>query len=352
MTASLRPLAVRIGAHWHVLRRRSGLALPIIALVAGGFFAGWLFGTLSAKAPPTRDVVPIETAESVAARTIEAPRPPAAAPLPDELAALLAEEPEALAVIPPRLARLEPGAEAETVARVAIVLDDMGLLVGATVRAIALDPAISLAFLPYAPDTASLSAEARRAGHQVLLHMPMEPSGDADPGPDALLTRLSAEAIRERLGAALDRVPGAIGLNNHMGSLFTADARAMATVLDEVEARGLMILDSVTTPRSVTADLATALGVPSGSRDVFLDNERDPEAIERQLAEVERIARSTGLAVAIGHPYDETLEVLARWMPRARAAGLEFVPISAAATPPLPDPVLAARPRQGFAAPP
>jgi polysaccharide deacetylase 2 family uncharacterized protein YibQ len=180
----------------------------------------------------------------------------------------------------------------------------------------------------------------------------MEPSGDADPGPDALLTRLSAEAIRERLGAALDRVPGAIGLNNHMGSLFTADASAMAAVLDEVEARGLMILDSVTTPHSVTTDLATALGVPSGSRDVFLDNERDPEAIERQLAEVERIARASGLAVAIGHPYDETLEVLARWVPRARAAGLVFVPISAAAIPPLPDPVLAARPRQGFAAAP
>lgn len=296
--------------------------------MAAGFLAGWLLATLSTKAPP--EVVSAETVEPVAAPTIAAPR---------ELAALLPEEPAALAVRPPPRPALPPGA-----AKVAIVVDDMGLLVGATVRAIALDPAVSLAFLPYAPDTATLAAEARRAGHQVLLHMPMEPSGDADPGPDALLTRLSAAEIRERLGAALDRVPGAIGLSNHMGSLFTADASAMAAVLDEVKARELMILDSMTTPHSVTIALAHALGVPSGARDVFLDNEREPQAIERQLAEVERIARASGVAVAIGHPYDETLEALARWLPRARAAGLVLVPISAAATPPLPESVLAARP--------
>ena len=149
--------------------------------------------------------------------------------------------------------------------RVAVLLDDMGLLEDATLKAIALDPTISMAFLPYARNTRALVEAARAAGHQVLLHMPMEPSGIADPGPGALLVSLSAVEIRQRLTAALAVVPGAIGLNNHMGSLFTADSDAMAVVIDVIAARNLMILDSVTTPDSVVTELARALGVPSGA---------------------------------------------------------------------------------------
>ena len=163
----------------------------------------------------------------------------------------------------------------------------------------------------------------------------MEPAGIADPGPDALLVGMAPAEIRLRLAKAFDSVPGAIGLNNHMGSRFTSDAAAMASVIDVVASRGLMILDSMTTPASVVGQLARPLGVPSGARDVFLDNDRDPAAIARQFAEAERIARNTGLAVAIGHPYDETIEAIARWLPEARARGIEPVPIDFAARPAL-----------------
>jgi len=323
--------------------------------VAAGFAAGWLVGIAGGEhAPPALPVhgppepmanqamaapyIPLEP-EGLAAAMAPLPGTPAyrhrareIAPqptisLPQEQAANLGQVFEPEGTPAPQAGPPAP--------QVAVLIDDMGLLEDATRKAIALDPAVSMAFLPYARNSAALAREALAAGHRVLLHMPMEPAGIADPGPDALLVGMAPAEIRLRLAKAFDSVPGAIGLNNHMGSRFTSDAAAMASVIDVVASRGLMILDSMTTPASVVGQLARPLGVPSGARDVFLDNDRDPAAIARQFAEAERIARNTGLAVAIGHPYDETIEAIARWLPEARARGIEPVPIDFAARPAL-----------------
>lgn len=294
------------------------------ALFALGFGAGWLAGAFTTGPEDVATVARAPVAEpAYQARPPTPPRDAAGAPAPEPGLALLPLPPA-----PPR-------------GRIALVMDDLGLQEAATREAIALDPAVTLAFLPYGPDTAALARAGASAGHEVLLHMPMEPRGQEDPGPDALVTALAPDEIRARLDAAFARVPGAIGLNNHMGSLFTADAEAMAVVLDEVRRRGMMILDSRTTPDSVVVELARALGVPSGARDVFLDNDRDPAAIARQLGEVERVASGAGAVVAIGHPYEETIAALGRWMPEIRRRGFVLVPISAMATPRLPVDVLA-----------
>jgi polysaccharide deacetylase 2 family uncharacterized protein YibQ len=226
---------------------------------------------------------------------------------------------------------------------IAVVIDDLGLLEAATDLAIALDPSFTLSFLPYGEKAGELAAKARDAGHEVLLHMPMEPDGPVDPGPDALLTGLAPDEIRARLGLAFARVPQAMGLNNHMGSRFTADAEAVAVVLDEVNARGMMMLDSVTTPDSVIGELAQALGVPTSARDVFLDNNRDPALIRQQLDELERIAQATGQAIAICHPYRETVAVLNEWILAARERGFRLVPLSRLAKPQLRHPMIAAQ---------
>ena len=328
--------------------------LPGAALVAAGFAAGWLVGLAGGEHAPS--ALPVHgPPEPMANQAMAAPYVPLA---PESVVAALAPLPgtpayryRAREVPPqpttgmPQQPAVGPGPEVEPenapphagppAPQVAVLIDDMGLLEGATRKAIALDPAVSMAFLPYARNSAALAREALAAGHRVLLHMPMEPAGIADPGPNALLVGMAAAEIRTRLATAFDSVPGAIGLNNHMGSRFTADAAAMASVIDVVSSRGLMILDSMTTPNSVVGQLARPLGVPSGARDVFLDNDRDAAAIDRQLAEAERIARNTGLAVAIGHPYDETIEAIARWLPQARARGIEPVPIDFAAKPAL-----------------
>ncbi|MDW8368753.1 MAG: divergent polysaccharide deacetylase family protein [Geminicoccaceae bacterium] len=207
----------------------------------------------------------------------------------------------------------------------AIVLDDLGPSGPATRRAIALPGPLTLAFLPYAELTGPLAREARAAGHEVFVHLPMEPVGNEDPGPMALLAGLPDEELRRRLLWAIGRVPGATGVNNHMGSRLTADVRAMALVVRELDRLGLPFVDSMTTGASVAASLALESGLPTTARDVFLDNDPAPAAIRARLEQAERLARRSGSALAIGHPYPATLQVLADWLPRARERGLRLV---------------------------
>jgi polysaccharide deacetylase 2 family uncharacterized protein YibQ len=211
---------------------------------------------------------------------------------------------------------------------IAIVIDDMGVDRRRSQRAAALPAPLTLSWLPYAQDVGQQAAAARSAGHEILLHAPMQPQGHEDPGPSALLTSLSSDEIRRRLDADLDRLPEAVGLNNHEGSLFTRDARAMAPVIDELKRRGLLFLDSRTTGASVAADAARTASVPYAIRDVFLDNVQTVEAVRAQLAEVEAIARRRGFAVAIGHPHDATIEALEPWLRGLAARGFVQVPIS------------------------
>ena len=214
---------------------------------------------------------------------------------------------------------------------IAVVIDDLGLKRRATRQTVALPGPLSLAFLAYAGDLTEQARLARAAGHELLLHQPMEPQGAQDPGPGALLTDLSAEENVARLTKALDRLPTVVGINNHMGSRFTASATALEPVLATLRQRGLLFLDSRTTAESVGTLLANRMGVPSIGRDVFLDHKvgAGRPYVEQQLAELEAIARERGAAVAIGHPHSGTLEALAAWLPQLEARGFQLVPISA-----------------------
>lgn len=213
---------------------------------------------------------------------------------------------------------------------IAIVIDDVGLNRANSARAAALPGPLTLAFLPYAEGLAAQTARARAAGHELLVHVPMEPESAAeDPGPNALRAALGSQEISRRLEWALDRFEGYVGVSNHMGSRFTADAEAMAAVLDSLGARGLMFLDSRTTAQTQGRGLAKTRGVPFAERDVFLDNELSAPAIERQLDRAALIARRHGYAVAIGHPHTVTLDVLERRLPELRRRGFALVPIAA-----------------------
>jgi polysaccharide deacetylase 2 family uncharacterized protein YibQ len=226
-------------------------------------------------------------------------------------------------------ARAIPPPAVRAGAYVAIVIDDLGMDRARTQRLAAIAGPLTFAFLSYAPDIDGQSREARARGHEILLHMPMEPEGREDPGPGALRVTLSDDDIRARTAAALDRLPLAMGLNNHMGSRFTRDARALRPVLEELAGRGLLFLDSRTSGASVGADLARRLGVPSTGRDVFLDNEIDARAIRAQLIELERVASRRGSAVAIGHPHDATIDALAQFVPEMMGRGMQLVGVSA-----------------------
>lgn len=222
------------------------------------------------------------------------------------------------------------GEGAET-ALIALVIDDAGLSEAATRRAIALPREVTLAFLPYGASSPLLAREAAAAGHDVILHMPMAPDGASDPGPDALAPEVPQAENVARLSRALDLFPLAIGINNHMGSRMTRDAAAMAPVLDAIAARGLIFLDSRTTPESVAGAMARARGLRALDRDVFLDNDMNAPAIEERLAALELMARQRSVAIAIGHPHEATLDALEKWVEGLDARGLRLVRLTDAA---------------------
>jgi len=213
---------------------------------------------------------------------------------------------------------------------VALVIDDAGVDRKRTERAMHLPPRVTMSFLPYAQEVAKQVQDAKALGHEIIVHVPMEPENSSvDPGPNVLRVKDSGEEIERRLEWDLSRFADYVGINNHMGSKFTQDAQGMRVVLEALKARGLLFLDSRTTPASVAAKLARELGLPTLERDVFLDNVDSREAIAARLDEVGRIARRDGYAIAIGHPRDATLDVLERWTGEASAHGLALVPLSA-----------------------
>ena len=213
---------------------------------------------------------------------------------------------------------------------IAIVIDDMGVDRKRSAIAIGLKAPLTLSFLTYAKDLKVQTERARIKGHELLLHVSMEPSSSkVDPGPNALLTHLSEKELRRRLKWGFGRFSTYVGLNNHMGSKFTSDSKAMRIVIEETKRRGLLFLDSRTSGKSVGAKLARELGVPVVERNIFLDHENNIKAVNDQLAQVEKMALRTGAVIAIGHPRDATMKALQVWLKGIEAKGFQLVPLTA-----------------------
>ena len=209
---------------------------------------------------------------------------------------------------------------------IAICIDDLGEDIAGTDKAVALPQAVALSFLPYAETTPFLAAEAVRKGHEILAHVPMQAMGAIDPGPMAL--KVGAPDIAARLAWNIARVPGLVGINNHEGSKFSADAASLLPVAQALAARHLLFFDSRTGPDTRIVDVAHRYGVASAGRDIFLDDDVSEPAIRQQLAALVAVARTQGVAIAIGHPHDLTLKILAAWL--ARDQGVTLVPLSQA----------------------
>lgn len=205
----------------------------------------------------------------------------------------------------------------------AIVIDDVGNDLDSLRRFLDLPGPITFAVLPqrrHSEEAAGLIAE---AGHETIMHLPMEPIGEQNPGEGAIYVSLPAAEIEATIEANLQTVPGAVGVNNHMGSRATADPSVMDAVLKSIHRRGLFFLDSRTSAETVGAVTAIKLGVPHAERTVFLDNDPDPDEIEARLREGMDAAVSGGEAVLIGHVTVPALaDVLVKVWPELAESGL------------------------------
>jgi hypothetical protein len=209
-----------------------------------------------------------------------------------------------------------------------LVIDDIGADEALSMRALDLPAEVNFAILPNTELAPEFAVAARGRGHETLIHLPMQPVGDDDPGPNALVSGQSAAEVRDTLQWAMAQVPGARGFNNHMGSALTLDEVAMTTLFSEAEALDLYFLDSVTAPRSIAARIANNHGIETASRDIFIDHINNIEAIEAQLRVIEHQADQDGHVIAIGHPRGLTLDALETWIPDAEARGYRFVSLS------------------------
>ena len=213
--------------------------------------------------------------------------------------------------------------------RIAIVIDDAGLDLKRTAAAINLIAPITISFLTYSKGLREQVRLARKAGHEILVHVAMEPINKLiDPGPNALMTDNLKGATLKKLRWGLERFDGYVGINNHMGSRFTADPAGMEIVMKELKRRGLLFLDSRTSEKTVSASIALAHDVPFTERNIFLDNINSISAINKQLHHLEKFANKKGYAVAIAHPRDATIEALSQWLAVIAERGFVQVPIS------------------------
>ena len=213
---------------------------------------------------------------------------------------------------------------------IALVIDDLGLNRPKTREAIALPAPMTLSFLTYAENLDLMVSQARSAGHEIMVHLPMEPRDKKyDPGPGALRVGMSPGELAARIDWGLSRFDGYVGVNNHMGSKLTSSLPEMAMVIKVVKERGLLFLDSLTAGSSVAERLAARMAVPYAERDLFLDHgDFTYASIRHQLKSLETIAERRGYAVGIGHPHGPTLEALADWLPTLQERGFALVPIS------------------------
>jgi len=222
-------------------------------------------------------------------------------------------------------------AKAATVPTVAIVIGGLGVGAIKTTEAIMnLPGAVTLAFTPYGVEPGKLVERARAQHHEVLLQIPMEPFDypDNDPGPQTLLTTLSAEQNIDRLFWQLSRFQGYVGVTNFMGARFVASDAAMQPILREAAKRGLGYFDDGTAPRSVAASQAQTL--PFAKADLSIDGVPTPAEIDKALANLESLAKSRGNAIGIASGLPVSIERIAKWAKTLDSRGIMLVPLTTA----------------------
>jgi polysaccharide deacetylase 2 family uncharacterized protein YibQ len=221
-------------------------------------------------------------------------------------------------------------AEPTTVPKVAIVIDDLGYDGKLARKFLKIEGPLSFSVLPHGTFSKSIARRIYDAGQELLLHLPMEPTGypEVNPGVGALMVEMTDVEIVQTLKENLDAFPYVKGVNNHMGSKFCQNERKLRPVMLELNTRGLFFLDSRTTSKTKAYTVAQEFHVPSAERNVFLDNIQNPRAIRAQLNRLIELARLRGGAIGIAHPHEVTLEVLRQEIPKLSKKGVELVPVS------------------------
>jgi polysaccharide deacetylase 2 family uncharacterized protein YibQ len=212
--------------------------------------------------------------------------------------------------------------------RAAIIFDDAGGRLADIEEIIGIGRPVTVAVLPGLAYSSEVARRASAAGLEVLLHLPLESKDGKRLGPGGVTLAMDDAQVQRTVRAGLASVPGAIGVNNHMGSLGSADRRVMRAVLGVVRDEGLLFVDSRTTTETVGEELAAEMGIPAARRHVFLDNVDEEEAIRGEVQRLISLARVRGTAIAIGHANRLAPRVIAQMLEEFDRHGVTLVLVS------------------------
>ena len=230
---------------------------------------------------------------------------------------------------PEKYPEVKPPANLPPIGRgtVAIIIDDMGSSVREVEELMAIDVPLTFSIIPGLGKDREVAEVARQRSYEVMIHVPMEPRDYPQRRleKNGLLTAESNAEIHGQVSEYLRDVPFAVGANNHMGSRFTEDAEKMQAALTPLSGRGFYFVDSMTTPKSVGTKVAKGLGMRTASRNVFLDNTQDVDAIRKQIRQLAQLASKRGSAIGICHPHKATIQALAAELPVLHKQGITFV---------------------------
>ena len=214
---------------------------------------------------------------------------------------------------------------------IALIIDDLGNQQHLGMRAVMLPGPVACAFLPYGPFTNALARQAHGYHKEVMLHLPMQAVDHENRRVEkgTLTLEMTEQQFMEATVREIAAVPYVTGLNNHKGSLLTRHPGTMAWLMQAINKHGnLFFVDSRTTKETVARQLAVEYGVPNSSRNVFLDNDPNPEAVRAQFRKLVAIAKRDGTALGIGHPLPGTLNVLQEELQNLHRQGVQLLPVS------------------------
>jgi|GEM_PF-354370 len=218
---------------------------------------------------------------------------------------------------------------APTQGRLALIIDDFGAIDNqAAADILALPVTLTAAVIPGHPSSQTVARKAGEAGHEVFVHLPMQPRDGETGEQNPIQVDLDEDEIRRRVRWALNEIPGASGVNNHMGSLATENEKVMRAVLEEIKSAGLFFVDSRTSSASVACRVAEEVGIVCVKSESFLDYQDEDANIEEELEKLADKALQEGTAVGIGHVKASTYGVLKEMIPRLENKGIRFCGVS------------------------
>ncbi|MDO9573149.1 MAG: divergent polysaccharide deacetylase family protein [Candidatus Omnitrophota bacterium] len=223
--------------------------------------------------------------------------------------------------VPPKIIPISKG-------KIAIVIDDWGYNQNNLGILCQIKQPLTCAVLPNLRNTPSVVQKLHKFGKEIILHLPMEPKESRKVEKNTISVNMNKEEIRKIINKDLANLVFAKGVSNHMGSRVTQDIKSSTMVMQEVKKHNLYFLDSFVTSASVCASLAKKIGLRFAKRDVFLDNQNNPEYIKNQVNELKKIAYHQGIAIGIGHDRKNTLLVLKEMLPELAREGYKFVFVS------------------------